>query len=198
MKIQKCFLNDTLYMRKWTYIMFIIFAIGICCGVAYCIFLNSDTDNEVGGYLTSYLNSINGSVNGLLQNSILDWLRLFIVIFVSSFVRPGVVPIMGAVTIKGFVTGFTSACFVKYFDAAGMLASVAALPAIILYLPALLIFASGAIIFSINRHRADKIKFRRFLLLSFCCLTIFCVVAFVDAFVTTTFMKIFAPIIVAS
>ena len=196
MKIQKCFVNDAHYMKKWKYIMFIIFAIGICGGTIYSVFLNQEADKSLGGYLMSYFDNIS-TVNGLLKNSLIDWLRLFIIIFICSFVRLGVVPIMGAVFMKGFVTGFTSACFVKYFDSAGMLASVATLPVIILYLPALIIFSSGAIIFSINRYRNDKIKFYRFLLLSFCCLTIFCVVAFADAFLTTTFMKFFAPIIVA-
>ncbi len=194
MRIKSFFINDRQYAKKWIYIIFTLFIIGVCSGTVYSITLTQDADNSVNRYLVSYFEQLNSVTNHfeILKNSIYDYMKLFTLIFLCSFIRPGIVLIGSSVILKGFITGFTAASFIKYYGTGGLLAQAAALPSTLIFVPALTLFAASAAIFCINRHRSDKSKFRTFMTLSICCLTIFCAVSFLDAFVTTTFMKFFS------
>ena len=193
-RIQGFFSGEKKYIRKQTYISFTFFVIGIVLGAAYCVLLKADSDTSLCSYFEKYFTSIqNGSDRSLiLKNALLSYVRLFALIFVSSFARPGIILSLGTVTAKGFTSGFTTASAVKYYGIKGLLVPVSSFISLLIYLPALLILTAGSINCSQTHYRGEKRNIRLFLTLAICCLTIFCAAAFSDAFITTTFMKLFS------
>jgi len=198
MKIKGFFINEKRYIKKWIFTMLIFFIIGIVSGTLYCTSLASDYDSSVSSYLSSYFEQIRNNCEyiSIFKNSLFDYFKIFIIIFVSAFFRPGVILTTASVILKGFIIGFTSASFIKYFNIAGLLASLSSLPSTLIYLPSLLMLASASVVFAINRHRQEKSKLKGYIVLSICCLTIFCVASLFDTFITTTFMKIISSVFV--
>lgn len=196
MKVKGFFIDEKSYIRRRTYIAFVIFIIGIILGAVYCVTLNAESDNDLNAYLTKYFSSIqaNGNQSGILKNSLLGYIKIFVVIYLSSFVRPGIFLTASTVTLKGFTSGFTTASFIKYYGVKGMLIPSASLVSVLLYLPAMLILSASSMSCSVNRYNYEKSRLRSFNVLSICCFTIFCAASFSDAFITTTFMKLIASL----
>ena len=197
MKINSFYINEKKYMSKWIYIIFGLFCIGITIGAVYCTCLNTSSSLSVNNFLTNFFSSFNADIDKFssFKNSAFNNLKFFIFIFLSSFVKPGVVFIGGCSILKGFISGFTIASFIKFYKAKGLLIYLCQLPSLLIFIPSFIFFCTYAIVFCINKHNTEKNKVKKFILLSFCCLTIFCITSFIDGYISTIFMKLLLPFI---
>ena len=196
MKIKGFFVGEKSFIKRWIYISFVIFIIGITLGAVYCVCLNANEDSSLNDYFIRYFNSIRGE-NGkivILKKSLIGYTRIACVIYLCSFVRPGVAGSLATVVLKGFTVGFTNASLIKYFGIKAILIPMASFISVVLYLPALLTMCAGAVNCSLNRYRGEKKQLRAFSVLAICCFTIFCAASVSDAFISTIFMKLIAPI----
>ena len=193
MKIKKMYFNDKYYLKKWLIIVFIIYALGMILGSVYSLTLNTSENISINSYLNNYFNSINtkNSFFDILKSTLFKDFRIYALIILLSFIRPGFIGILLLLATEGFISGFTYSSFIKLYSFRGLFLCLFDLPSTVLFVLAISFLSSSGIIFSTNKHKNDKLKIRQFILLSFCCLAIFCVAALFDAFISTTFMKAF-------
>ena len=194
MKIRKFYVNNQRYIKKWIYILLIIFVFGICAGSVYAALLGIEYDLEINTYFYEYFNNIKSTDNvaNILKNSLISNIKTVALIFFVAFVKPGILVILATVGLKGFMCGFTAATFVKHYSVYGMILTSSSIISDCIYFPTLLYFCARSVSFCLNREKTEKRKIREFLMLSICCLTIFCITSCFDAFLTTTFMKLAA------
>ena len=196
MRINAIFINDKKYISQKTFTMLLIFIMGIILGAIYCTFLSSQLDDSLHSYLTDFFARINDELPyaKTLKSSLFKNLRTFFIIYICSYFRLGKPIIMTAVGIKGFVSGFASGAFIKYYSVKGMLLSLSSLFSNILFIPAFLVFSAASGIIACDRKTADKIQKRKYVTLAICCLTIFCASSVLDCYLTTTFMKLISSL----
>lgn len=196
MKIKGFFMGEKSFIRRWIYISFIFFIIGITIGAVYCVVLDAEADSSLNNYLIKYFSNIKGENSSItvFKNALIGYARLTVIIYLCAFVRPGAVGSIAAVMIKGFTSGFTNASLIKYFGVKGLLIPGVSFLTVVLYLPALLAMAAGSVNCSLNRYRGERGQLKAFTCLAICCFTIFCAASLSDAFITTTFMKLIAPV----
>lgn len=194
MKIKGFIINDKKYIYQKTLIMLIIYVIGIIGGAIYCSLLSEQFDDSLSSYLLNFFSQLKDEPAYLetFKSSLLKNLRLFFIIYIMSFFRIGAFGIMSTVAIKGFVSGFASGVFIKYYGIKGLLLSISPIFSNFLFIPAFLLLASASAIMASDRKNADKVQKRKYLILAICCLTIFCASSVLDSFLTTTFMKFLA------
>ncbi len=195
MKIKGYILNNKNYIFQKTLLMLTIYIIGISAGAIYCTFIASQFDDSLYTYLLNFFTKIKDELPYLdtLKSSIFKNIRLFFILFVSSYFRLGYIPIIATVGIRGFVAGFSSGIFIKYYSIKGLLLCLSSLFSSLLFLPCFLFFASASFIMCADRRMSDNSKKRKYVLLAICTLTIFCASSLIDSFITTTFMKLISP-----
>lgn len=195
MKIKGYILNNRNYIFQKTLLMLIIYIIGISAGAIYCTFIASQFDDSLYTYLLNFFAKIKDELPFLdtFKSSILKNIRLFLILFISSYFRLGYIPIIATVGIRGFVAGFSSGIFVKYYSIKGLLLSLSSIFSNLLFLPCFLFFASASFIMCADRKMSDNIQKRRYVLSAICTLTIFCASSLADSIITTTFMKLISP-----
>lgn len=200
MKINGMYVSQKKYTKKWIYISSLLFLSGVILGTIYCICLNDSSDASVNKYLMSYFNQLTTKSDnfGVLKNSLKSYIGGFLLVFLCAFARPGLLVIHSFVVIRGFILGFTTSAFFKYFASFGLLSSISSVPSFVVFVPTIIVFSSVASSFCINRQGTKNEGLRQYIMLSICCLAIFCVVSFLDAFVTTTFMKLFSSFFIKS
>lgn len=195
MKIKGYILNSKNYIFQKTLLMLLIYITGISAGAIYCTIIASQFDDSLYSYLLNFFGKIKDELPYLdtFKSSIFKNIRLFLILFISSYFRLGSVSIITTVGIRGFVAGFSSGIFVKYYSIKGLLLSLSSLFSSLLFLPCFLFFASASFIMCSDRKMSDNIQKRRYVLLAICTLTIFCASSLIDSYVTTTFMKLISP-----
>lgn len=195
MKIKGYILNSKNYIFQKTLLMLLIYITGISIGAIYCTFIASQFDDSLYTYLLNFFGKIKDELPYLdtFKSSIFKNIRLFLILFVSSYFRLGCISIIATVGIRGFVAGFSSGIFIKYYSIKGLLLSLSPLFSSLLFLPCFLFFASASFIMCTDRKMSDNIQKRRYVLLAICTLTIFCASSLIDSYITTTFMKLISP-----
>lgn len=196
MKIKGFIVNDKKYIYQKTLLMLTIYMMGIVAGAVYCTLLSSQSDDSLYSYLSGFFIRIKEELPYLktLKSSLFKNLRLFFILYILSYFRLGSVGIMSTVGIKGFVSGFASGAFIKYYGMKGLLLSLSPLFSNFLFIPSFLVLSSASFIMASERKNSDKTKKRKYVLLAICCLTIFCVSSVLDSFLTTTFMKLISAL----
>ncbi len=192
MKITGYVSDEKRYIKKLIYICFLLFAAGVAAGAVYCGFLDDAQNSSISRYLTKYFDGYakNADYITIFKGSLWGCFKSFLVIYLCSFVRPGVIGSAGTVILKGFSSGFSTASFVKLYGIKGLLITSTNFLSQMIYIPTLLLLCAASVNLSVNTFRGEKEGRRRFNLLAICCLTIFCVAAVFDALITTTFMKL--------
>ncbi len=157
---------------------------------------NSNSDDEIYAYLSRFFENFSADENRfvIFKNSIWDNLKLLIFVAFCGFFKFGLVGILTASVTKGFISGFTTATFVRYYAARGLLVPLASALSSIIFIPTFIIFCTVSAKFSSERKTKKSIGL--FFCVCLICLTIFCVVSFFDGYVTTTFIKLLKPFIV--
>lgn len=194
MKINAFFINYKRVITQKTLFMLIIYIIGICIGSIYCTLIASQFDESLNSYLFNFFTRIKDELPYVdtLTNSIFKNTRIFFILFISSYFRLGFLVVMSTVGIRGFVAGFASGIFIKYYSIKGLLLNFSSFFSSLTFLPAFLVFASNSYIMSTDRKNSDSSQRKKYILLAICTLTIFCASSVIDSYVTTTFMKLIA------
>ena len=194
--------NMTEYNQKrlrlaWI-LMAVCFAIGISIGAVYAVRTSGTTDKGLSEYLTGFFQNLQTEGNrfSVFCNAFFNHAKLFGFLFVCAFFRLGSIGIGAGMGVKGFSLGFTTAACVKYYGTRGLLVSASSLFANLILFPAMLFFAAYTVCFSRKKQKKDKNLLGSFFLVALICFTIFCVSAFFEGYVTTTFIKLFVPFFV--
>lgn len=195
MKIKGYILNNKNYIFQKALLMLTIYITGISLGAIYCTLIASQFDDSLYTYLLNFFAKIKDELPYLdtLKSSIFKNIRLFFILFISSYFRLGFISIIATVGIRGFVVGFSSGIFIKYYSIKGLLLCLSSLIPSLLFIPCFLFFASSSFIMCSDRKMSDNIKKRKYVLLAICTLTIFCASSLLDSVITTTFMKLLSP-----
>lgn len=173
-----------------------VLCLGIGIGSIYMMRANNEEFLHIKDYLNSFFSML-GDLNKrqVLKNSLYDNLILATVIFICGFFRPGIVGVAVCIVKKGFVMGFTSASMLKCFGIKGLLINIAYLPSILISLPMLIFFSIGSATVSGNNTNIRKKLLTRYIFFAIITITTFSVASFLEAYLTTTFMKLIAPTI---
>jgi len=185
------------FLKKEKMILVIAVAVlflGVLTGALYMA--HSETDSSLYEYLNNFFETFCADENrfSIFKNALADNLKIVIIITLCGFFKFGTAGVLAVLGIKGFVSGFTTAAFVRYYAMKGLLVPLASLVSSILFIPALVLFSTYAVVFSLKKKNKNDIGI--FLLCALLCFTIFCVVSFFDGYVTTIFMKLFRTFIV--
>ncbi|MDY3032034.1 MAG: stage II sporulation protein M [Clostridia bacterium] len=171
----------------------------ICSVAAGSIYMMQRSGGYSGlnEYLTSYFKNTLGQVDkyGVFKNALRSNLIMLAVIFVSGFFRIGFLAAGAYIVRRGFIIGFTSAAFVSCFGVKGMLASLSFLPGLLLIIPAFMCFCTASGSFSLKKDRFRKKIIFSYIFFTIFAITIFCTAAFLEGYLTTTFMTKFAAML---
>ena len=175
--------------------LFFILALGTVAGCA-CLIKGWDS---VGAGVTEYLkvvfspDAVHGSGADVFKSSLTSGLITLTIIFLSGFFRFGFL-VTGAVILrKGFITGFTTASFLRAYGAKGIMAMLSASPSMLITVPAILIFSAVSILFSRNENKFKKNFIFSYIFFGIFMVAIFCAASFSDGFLTTIFMNWVMP-----
>ena len=168
--------------------------LGALAGMLYMAF--SGTDDGLYSYLSQFLTGFPAAENrcSVFKHSLADTFKIAAVLTACGFFKFGIIGTLACCAIKGFVSGFTTAAFVRYYSLRGLLVPLSSLMSTILFIPVFILFSACSASFSLKKNEKNSVG--SYLLLSLIFLTIFCVISFMDGYVTTTFMKLLKPFIV--
>lgn len=183
------------YIKQYNLI--ILFIMLLCMGVGigsfYMMKVSSDNYTYIKEYLTSFLNAVSDlSKTTVFKNSLYENIIIVVAIFIFSFFKYGIIAVAACVIKKGFVMGFTSASMLKCFGIKGMLMNLAYLPSIVVTLPILVFFSTISIKTNTNTTKIRKKLPVSYIVFAIITITTFCVSSFLEAYLTTTFMKLFS------
>ncbi len=123
--------------------LLIFFACCRCDG-RECVFGENSGDMGEGikNYIGSFCTAVSENKNSMtvFKNSLQANLISVGIIFLMGFLRFGFI-VTGAIIVrKGFIIGFTTASFIKFYGAKGMLVMLSTMPTILITIPTLLLF----------------------------------------------------------
>lgn len=174
----------------------IIMFAGALTGALYMAYSNAD--NELYTYLSQFFESFSADANRftIFKNSLGDNLKIVLLLALCGFFKFGVVGSLGCCAVKGFINGFTTAAFVRYYGIKGLLVPLSSLLSTVMFIPVFILFCAFSACFSLKKDKRNKNSIGFFLIFSLLCLTVFCLVSVFDGYVTTTFMKLAKPFII--
>ena len=188
--------NDGKSAKAGVYVvLFFMLALGTVAGCA-CIIKGWDS---VGAGVTEYLQAVfsqdalRESGADVFKSSFASNIITLAVIFFAGFFRFGFLVTGGVILRKGFITGFTTASFLRAYGAKGIIAMLSASPSMLITVPAILIFSAVSILFSRNENKFKKIFIFSYIFFGIFMIAIFCAASFSDGFLTTTFMNWVIP-----
>lgn len=114
----------------------------------------------------------------------------------AGFFRIGILFIAGALMRKGFILGFTAASLIKFFGIKGILVTAAMLPGTLLIIPSFLFLSAVSADLSLRREKKEKKIIISYIFFTIIIMTIFCVAALSEGYLTTIFMKWLSPKII--
>lgn len=182
--------NGALYV-----IVTILLILGTTAGSIYLMKHSENMGEGIQGYISGLFASMKDNADSMtvFKNSLVSNLVCTGIIFVMGFFRIGCIPTGAILVRKGFVMGFTAASFFKFYGAKGMLIMLSTMPAELIAVPALLIFSAVSVNFSLNRDKRQKKLIISYIFFLVLIISIFCVAALAEGFLTTTFMKLLSP-----
>lgn len=182
--------NSALYM-----IVTMLLIIGVAAGSIYLARHSENMGEGIREYINGFFASMKDNTNNVtvFKNSFTSNLICVGIIFVMGFFRLGCVPTGAILVRKGFVMGFTAATFFKFYGGRGMLIMLSTMPAELIAIPTLLFFAAVSVNFSLNRDKKQKKLIISYIFFLILVISIFCVAALAEGFLTTTFMKLISP-----
>lgn len=179
-------------------IFFVILAgvmiIGVIIGAVYMAL--SDADDGIYSYLTGFLEGFDKNCFEIFKNSLTDNLKLLFFTAMCGFFKAGVAGVFCGVGIKGFITGFTVSSFIRYYGMRGIMIPLSTVLPNLIFIPALLIFAAYSASFSLQRKNKENMG--RFLIICLVFMIVFCIVSFLDGYLTTIFVKLVKSFVVNS
>ena len=175
-----------------------VFSAGIILGSVCLMHTNAEASKSLEMYLSEFFKASQSQINPhtVFKNALKENLIYFDVVFIAGFFRIGLVFIAGVLVRKGFIIGFTSAAFIKFYGIKGMLVTVSMLPGTVLLVPAFLFLSTVSADLSVHRAKKEKNFLIYYIFFALAVISIFCVSALAEGYLTTTFMKMLSPKII--
>ena len=181
--------TNFLSINKIIIFQMLLLAAGVVAGALGTSSIDESQTSSLQNYFNGFFGGV-GPDNNLIFSSIKKCSAVWLLISSAGFMLPGVLITAAVVLRRGFVTGYTAACFCKIYGLKGALACSALLPESLVFLPAIIIFSSFSLKMSLSTHESKKLSLKNYLICCTVFLAIFCIVALLQTYVTTTFMKI--------
>ena len=175
-------------MVKYICVCIIVLTAGVIAGSVYAGISGENTDT-----LVTYFNDVFGNMSmnsNSFKSIFIRWTILCAVISVSGTVLPGSIFNISTVGYRGFVTGYTTACFFRAYSLKGIFLGMSLLPEFIISLPVIIIFSSISLKMSFSKYENKKKLFGKYLLVCVIFFAIFCVISIFQAYLTTIFMRL--------
>lgn len=189
-------LYDELYdgfskTRKVMYVFsFFILLLSTAAGSVYLI-VKYGNSSDIETYLNGVIGRLSGDIDGrsIMISSIKESAFVVIIFFICSFFKPGILVIGAEIARRGFVSGFTVSAFIKTYGTKGIIYTLCMMPQTLIMIPALMMLASINASLSLNRAERTKNLWMMYLFFIVASMSIFCVGAICEGFLTTIFMK---------
>lgn len=172
---------------------FVLLSLGVMIGSIYL--MKTDAKDAIKTYISGFIASFAENHNNIsvFKNSMTENIVYIGIIFLMGFFRFGFL-ITGAILVrKGFIMGFTTASFIKYYGVKGMLVMLSTMPAVLVTVPALMFFSIISVRFSLIKEKRQKKLVFSYIFFLILIISIFCVASFFEGFLTTTFMTWLFP-----
>ncbi len=189
MGINKSIGNELKNNNLFCIAAFFALVAGVVFGSVYLTKTASASGEGIQAYLESFINS--GAETDrfmVFKKAFRENLISLAVVFVSGFFKFGLVFTAASVIRRGFIMGFTTASFIKYYGAKGLLAMSATMPSVLIMLPAFLIFAAVSACVSMTENRRRLIG--GYIIFTLFILAVFAAAALSEGYLTTSFMKL--------
>lgn len=177
------------------FVLIFLLVIGVTVGSVYLAKNSVDMAEGIKNYIGSFCTSVTENKNSMtvFKNSVQSNLLCIGIIFLMGFFRFGFI-VTGAIIIrKGFIIGFTTASFVKFYGMKGMLIMLSTMPTILITIPALLLLSVVSIKYSLNPEKKSKKIIFSYIFFLIIIISIFCVASLSEGYLTTTFMSLISP-----
>ncbi len=178
--------------NRWLYgAAIVLLAVGVTAGSVYLAKNSIDLGEGIKNYIGSFFESFAENRDNItvFKNSLASNLISLAVIFVMGFFRFGCIATGTIIVRKGFILGFTSASFFKFYGLKGMLIMLSNVPTLLITVPALLFFSAISVKFSLNQNKKEKKIIFSYIFFLILMISIFCVAALSEGYLTTTFMS---------
>jgi stage II sporulation protein M len=172
----------------------ILLIVGVSAGSVYLVSRGDEMGEGIKSFIGEFFSSLPQSDKGqIFKNSLISNLMYLIIIFAAGFFRLGFV-VTGALLVrKGFVIGFTAASFFKFYGMKGMLVMLSTMPSALITVPSLMFFSALSVKFSVNPDKRQKKLIFLYIFSLILLISIFCVAALSEGYLTTTFMTWLSP-----
>lgn len=171
---------------------FFALAAGIIAGSVYLTKTAVSSGEGIKAYLGNFVSTgAEADKFAVFKKAVSENAAMLAVVFISGFFRFGILFTAAAIVRRGFIIGFTTASFIKYYGAKGLLAMSATMPSAIIMLPAFLIFASVSAGFSMMENKRNSVVF--YVLFTIVILVVFLAAAASEGYITTSFMNLIFP-----
>ena len=169
-------------------LLIFLLVVGVTVGSVYLAKNSGDMAEGIKNYIGSFCTAVSENKNSMtvFKNSLQANLISVGIVFLMGFLRFGFI-VTGAIIVrKGFIIGFTTASFIKFYGAKGMLVMLSTMPT-------LLLFSAVSIKYSLNSERKSKKIIFSYIFFMIIIISIFCVASLSEGYLTTTFMSWVSP-----
>ena len=176
-------------------LLIFLLVVGVTVGSVYLAKNSGDMAEGIKNYIGSFCTAVSENKNSMtvFKNSLQANLISVGIVFLMGFLRFGFI-VTGAIIVrKGFIIGFTTASFIKFYGAKGMLVMLSTMPTILITIPTLLLFSAVSIKYSLNSERKSKKIIFSYIFFMIIIISIFCVASLSERYLTTTFMSWVSP-----
>lgn len=176
-------------------LLMLALAAGVTAGSVYLSRGWGEMGDGISGYLSRFFEGVteNKSSMTVFKTSLTSNLITLGIIFILGFFRLGFIGTGAIIIRRGFITGFTSASFLRAYGARGILIMLSTMPTALIYMPAMLIFSAVSVIFSMQKNKFQKKIIFSYIFFAIFMIAIFCIGSLSEGFLTTTFMKWLSP-----
>jgi len=168
--------------------MLVTFSVGIVVGSVYAAGIEQETAEEIHKYLSVFFEKGMGEKTEVMISSLYNNLKIFLIIFLAGFFKLAIPVTLGICCMEGFTSGFTAAALVKLMGWNGFLLSMSSVLSAVIFVTDLICFGAISMSHAVLNDKNDPTLKKNYIIAAFFSVTIFCVAAFFDGYITTTFM----------
>jgi len=147
---------------------------------------NADIYKYLSGFFSQYSENLNK--NAVCRRSFYMNMRFYIPIILSGFFVFGFIPGIAASSLKGFVWGFCSGLYIKYYSAKGVFLALASFPSYFLSICAIIFFSAAA--FECRQDNDKKTAVLYYMLLSFVFLVVLSLSSLSDGYISSPLISL--------
>lgn len=178
-------------------LQYVLLFLGVLAGSVYLSKSASGADNGIQTYLVNFIDGIKNGVDkySVFKSSLKSNIFVTVIIFICAFFKAGIIPVSLIMLKEGFISGFTSSAFIKYYGIKGVGAMLCIMPSMLIYLPILVIFSSVSCAIALKNGSRDKNILISFIFFSIAVFSVFCGSSLCEGYVTTIFMKLLSKVL---